>query len=432
MRPHRALEFAAFISGVRTARWRLLLAACAVLASPGAWAQTPDDAACKSADPRAYVAVSRCKIANVSQSDCASVHVYGGTIWYPGFGNVAPSCGFVVPLPQIGRPSGGGALGGISQATTLPGASRAAGTVAALGNLLGAANQLHDAWNGVFGRDPERDGDLVPGGLAPLSARALDAIALEALMGGIALEGEGLEQAADAAYARAAEAAARAGDGSLLQQVRERQIALACRDGIGLVLSTGQNPQDRFAKYQALRASCTQSNLAALLEALIAIERDRLPPGADTGQAAAASPPPSDDLRRRLAKAIAQGDSAPVGDDVEPPAPPAPAQPGSAPATGDAPQVPDDDLVLARAASQQDSRRRIFCGQTEDAQGCMANPTFCIGAYANDRARYDACSRAFHDPDIWYDAMRGFWSDPAEMRRGTDALLRGALDDQFR
>ncbi len=333
------------------------------------------------------------------------------------------------PAGSAGGSAAGSAIGAIQGGGG--GAGAAARNLAGFATLLGQVNQFQSMWGEVFGRNPARDGDLVPGGLPPLLARPFNAIGLQALLNGIALERQGMPDAAAASYARAAEAAQRSADAGLLQQVRERQLALECKIGIGTILNTGQNPEDRHAKYQALRGTCSQATLAQLLDALIELERDRLPPGASA--VARAQPSSSlEALRRRLRKLLSEMDDYLPREDAEPP--PYAEFPGAAPSPSDptAAVLPADDHALARAKSQQDARRRIYCSGTSDPQGCIANPSFCIGAYANQRPKFEECSRAFHDPNIWYDAMGPFMVDPVETRRFVDEMLRTAYDNQFR
>lgn len=387
-----------------------------------------EDDPCRSVDPRAYLMAGVCKIPNISAGECRRI---GGQNAVPVGGVGTMNCAILVPQRGTTASSGSGRP---APGAGAPAGSNAANTVGALGNFLGALGNFQNAWNGVFGRNPERDGDLLAGGMAPLSARALDAIGMQALRAGIALEEQALADAAADSYARAAEAAQRAGDPALLKMVGERQLALECRNAIGTILSTGQNPEDRYAQYQALRGSCGQSSLTPVLDALIAIERDRLPPGPTTATAAGAQPAAKGDLARRLRKLLEERDNA--RDDAEAPAaiPASASAPGAAAAPSPAVDVQPsaEDGALARATTQQQSRRRIFCSQTSDPQGCLSNDNFCLGAYAANRTRLDDCTRAFHDPNIWYDAMGRFWMDPAETRAGVDALLKGAFERQLK
>jgi hypothetical protein len=306
-----------------------------------------------------------------------------------------------------------------------------------LGGLLGGIANLQGAWGSTFGRNPDRDGDLIAGGIAPFSSLALDAIGLQYLMLGMALEDQSLADSAAESYTRAFDAAGRAGDEELLKLVRERQLGLQCKNGIGMILSTGQNPEDRFAKYQALRGTCEQPGLAAVLEALIEIERDRLPlgagsrePGSEAGDLAT--------VKANVARLL-RTNRAEVGgerDEVEPTAQtaaesaanPVPHQPQP---TAEQ-QQPEGESLFERTVAQQNARRKFFCDQTSDPGGCVSNDQFCLGTYSNNLGKYDEYVRAFHDQNIWYDVMRPFYVDPAEARKKIDKLLEGAFAEQVK
>jgi hypothetical protein len=290
-----------------------------------------------------------------------------------------------------------------------------------LGNLAGAVANFANAWNGLFGRDPRRDGDLVPGGTAPITARADDLLALQYLQSGLALEQAALVDAAAEAYARAFAAAQDAGDEPLMTEIRARQVDLECANAMSNVLNTGQNPPDRLQRFQDLRATCGQGRLGQVLEALIQVQQDNLPP-----TASAAPGSIGDRLRRRLARADALDPEQIESGSWQAGLPAYGAAPAATPV--DAQVQPGDD-ALAQARSDQDSRRRIFCSATADADNCLHNASYCLGAFASDRQKLDECSRAFHDPDIWYDAMKDFYVDPEGTRREIDRLTATFNDE---
>lgn len=308
------------------------------------------------------------------------------------------------------------------------GMGRAAGVLGGFAGLLGGIQNLQDAMNanGIGqGRDTQREGDLVPGGMSVYTARANDVIGLQYLAMGVALEDQSLVDAAADSYARAEQAANLAGDDELLAMVREHQAALGCRTAIAFVMNTGQNPESRVQQYQKLQGLC-KGPLAEVLQALVALEQDRLPGDSPAAQRA-------ERVHKQAKRARMHhdaGEPAAAGEDT-PPAGVAEGRRGGPSTVGQqaAQQPPDDGYQDAywRAQEQQRTRQQIWCDrQGAERESCMAPDNGGAANYCNkffgNSSRFDDCQHAFHDPNIWYPVTR-FSDDPAAARREIDRML---------
>jgi hypothetical protein len=339
-------------------------------------------------------------------------------------------CVFVVP-PRAVTSRPGVPIPSASSASTRR-LGNAAANLGGVTQLLGMIDQFQSTWRSMS-ENRARYGVDYPGGIDEARRRGHEAAALQHYANGLRFEQYGLSDQAASSYDQALQAAMLSRSEKLIDAIRRKQNDLICSNGIGYILSVGQNPEDRLEKFSKLRGNCGDTAHAGLIDALIDAQLDLVPPQ---------SRPPgfggrtqNSTLRQRLAadlarlfrrdaerrRALAAAEAAEAAAEAAAAANLPFVYPDAAEAPGGT-QPPEEDLAIARAREQQASKRRIFCGQTSDAAACLRNDTWCF-SYAADRQKYQQCELAFHDPNIWYGAMKGFWADPAETQKAIQQLI---------
>jgi hypothetical protein len=370
--------------------------------------------ACRTVDSRAYDIAGVCKIPNISQSECQGVAGPLYSSWQP-MPTAGGFCVFVVPPRASASRSGVPISAAPSAATRRLGS--AAANLGGVTQLLGLLDQFQSTWRSMS-ENRARYGVDYPGGIDEARRLGHEAAALQHYANGLRFEQYGLSEQAAGSYDQALQAATLSGNERLIDAIRRKQNDLICSNGIGYILSVGQNPEDRLEKFSKLRGNCGDTAHAGLIDALIDAQLDLIPP--QSRPAGVGGRTQNSTLRQRLAADLArlfrrdaERRHAAAG---------MPFVPTDTPEPAAGPQPPEEDLAIARAREQQASKRRIFCGQSSDAAACLRNETWCFG-YAADRQKYQQCELAFHDPNIWYGAMKNFWADPAETQKAIQQLI---------